>query len=244
MNELRHHNKTNLTQSQLMIWTGQELNPEAPLYNVIMTFSFSGAIDSDQFSRAFNKLVASSDAMRTVFTLEQGMPMQTVLEDVNAPLTLLDFSTNPDKNQKLKQWIEENNRHKFDLTRCAYYSALIKMDKHHYLWYLNQHHLITDAWGVTVQYQILKQYYFQSVEECNDLPKFHHYVAYEAAQLSDPTFNQTKEYWEKKITHAPPAARLYGYADQVLETGSTRITIELGAERTNRFKGHRSRTGL
>ena len=233
-------NKTNLTQSQLMIWTGQELNPEVPLYNVIMTYTFSGAIDVDQFSRAFTRLVTSSDAMRMVFFLEDGVPIQKVLNKPKGILQALDFSNDSNKTQRLRQWITDHNRQKFDLTQCAYYSALIKMDSDRYIWYLNQHHLITDAWGVTVQYHALKQFYFQpeqrDAQAIHNMPQFRDYMVHEIEQMQDVSFTETKRYWEEKIANTPPAVRLYGYTDQVLETASTRISIDLGVERTTRLK--------
>ena len=37
--------RSNLTKGQLLIWTGQQLDPEAPLYNMGFRFTIAGPID-------------------------------------------------------------------------------------------------------------------------------------------------------------------------------------------------------
>ena len=46
---------TELTTSQLRIWTGQMLNPDKPLYNMAMAFHIDGAIDASTFSSVFQR---------------------------------------------------------------------------------------------------------------------------------------------------------------------------------------------
>ena len=38
--------RSNLTRSQLLIWTGQQLHPHAPLYNMAFAFTIHDRIDS------------------------------------------------------------------------------------------------------------------------------------------------------------------------------------------------------
>jgi hypothetical protein len=52
-----------LTRSQLMIWTGQNLQPSDPLYNMVLTFRIRGRIDEAAFTAAFRELVANSDSL-------------------------------------------------------------------------------------------------------------------------------------------------------------------------------------
>ncbi|MEO1182352.1 MAG: hypothetical protein AAFX51_16230, partial [Cyanobacteria bacterium J06636_28] len=37
--------KSNLTPGQLLLWLGQKLNPETPLYNMVFSFTIQGEID-------------------------------------------------------------------------------------------------------------------------------------------------------------------------------------------------------
>ena len=58
--------RTNLSRAQFLIWMGQRLFPDSPLYNMVLRFTIEGALDEEAFRRAFTTLVAGSDAMRTV----------------------------------------------------------------------------------------------------------------------------------------------------------------------------------
>ncbi|MEL6944849.1 MAG: condensation domain-containing protein, partial [Bacteroidota bacterium] len=67
-----------LTQSQLLLWTGQQLNPESPLYNMAFVFELPETIEIAHFRAAFQKIIEQSDALRTIFVLENGVPKQQV----------------------------------------------------------------------------------------------------------------------------------------------------------------------
>ena len=56
-----------LTESQILIWTGQKLQANEPLYNMVLRFDIEGPIDTQLFQQAFQKLIDSCDALRTVF---------------------------------------------------------------------------------------------------------------------------------------------------------------------------------
>ena len=135
------------------------INPEAPLYNMVLTFEIFGGLDVEIFDKAFGRLVQQSDAMRTTFSMVDGKPMQQVRNDHELGLDFLDFSNKENQEAHLASWIKAHSRRQFDLSKQCFESALIKMSNERFVWYINQHHLITDAWGVSVQYKTLVSYY-------------------------------------------------------------------------------------
>ena len=66
-----------LTASQLLIWLGMQRHPDAPIYNMVMTFRIASAVDTGHFGDAFNQIVAESDSLRSVFTNNVGRPTTT-----------------------------------------------------------------------------------------------------------------------------------------------------------------------
>ena len=72
-----------LSQSQQLILAGQQLQPNDPLYNMVVVFEIEGCLDTDCFNDAFNILVKNCDALRTVFTHSENKtsPHQSVLEN-------------------------------------------------------------------------------------------------------------------------------------------------------------------
>ena len=82
-----------LTVGERLIWAGQRLEPDAPLYNMALAFDVSGPLDVAAFAEAFGQLVAGTDALRTVFVEEHGEPRRRVLDAVDARVELLQLPT-------------------------------------------------------------------------------------------------------------------------------------------------------
>ena len=74
--------------SQFLIWTGQQLNPGVPLYNMALAFYIDGEVDVDRFRRAFASLVGECQSLRTVFLPG---PQRRVLEGQPAPVEWVDL---------------------------------------------------------------------------------------------------------------------------------------------------------
>ena len=75
--------QTSLTQNQKLLWLGQELNPESPMYNMVMTYEIEDAISLPHFKLAFQKLVEKSDAFRSIFKVQNGEPVQVYLSSID-----------------------------------------------------------------------------------------------------------------------------------------------------------------
>ncbi|MEO1509412.1 MAG: condensation domain-containing protein [Cyanobacteria bacterium J06633_23] len=172
--------KSNLTPGQLLLWLGQKLNPKAPLYNMVFSFTIQGEIDPAHFQRAFQALVAHSDILRLTITEADGVPQQTVAATSNYLLPVIDFSTDIDPIQASQTWMQQRSTCLLNLQDCLFDSALLKLSSDRFIWYLNQHHLITDNWSVSLLYRRLQEYYGQSLAgtlaTAADLPAFLHYA--------------------------------------------------------------------
>ena len=225
VNTIGEMDKVGLTKSQLLIWTGQELSPNAPLYNTAFTFEFEGNINVSHFKQAFQRLIGQSDILRTVFLLEQGMPYQKVLPFLEYELQVLDWSDHPDID--LLAWSSERCQIIFDVAKCSFESLLIKRSPNHYIWYLNQHHLNTDAWSVMVLYNKLADNYQRSLagnlDEATMLPKFRDYIEYENSLNQ----NQATAFWKDKLTQFSNPPKLYGRKNVGATSQSERTRVQL-----------------
>ena len=231
---------SDLTQSQLLFWTGQKLSPEAPLYNMVLTFEIQGAIDVSCFQLAFRHLVDQSDALRTVFVEDRGLPRQKVLSSHNFGLEVLDWSEGGAPPADAEAWFSERNGTKFDLSKKLFDSVLIKKSDSQWIWYLNQHHLITDAWAVSVLYRRMADLYQRSgkgtLAEAPPLPAFGDYITHEKDVRFGNKNDKVSAYWEEVQSKLPPPPRLYGHAGPVTTTRATRVSIDLGIERSDRLR--------
>ena len=231
---------SNLTQSQLLLWTGQKLSPDAPLYNMVLTFEIQGAIDVSRFQLAFRHLIGQSDALRTVFIEEEGIPRQQVLSDFSYRLEVVDWSENSGSLEDELSWLSNRNSIRFDLSKRLFESKLLKKSEHQWIWYLNQHHLITDAWAVSVLYRKMADLYQRlgngTLSSATPLPVYQDYLDYEKNVRFGTPNAKVSAYWEKTQAKLPPPPRLYGHPGLASTTKATRVFLDLGAERSDRLR--------
>ncbi len=154
-----------LTASELLLWSGQRLEPASPLYNMALAIELPVAIDVPAFVRAFHQLVAQTDALRTSVVDQDGQPRRVVRDDVSTTLDLVRLPEGACDDDALVARLEERTRRVFALDGALFDSALIERRSDRFVWYLNQHHLITDAWSVGVLHRRMGALYEQALYE-------------------------------------------------------------------------------
>lgn len=151
-----------LTEFQYSIWKGQKLRPEDPLYNMAFTFDIFGDINVDIFKEAFEQLASISTNLQLV--VDETEPENPCQKFVHMPpqLVFLDLTNHPNFN--IEQWLNEKSTLLFNLQERSYYSAIIKKSEKHFIWYLNQHHIFTDAYCFQLLFNRLVSIYKSKIE--------------------------------------------------------------------------------
>lgn len=220
-----------LTRSQYLIWAGQMLSPEAPLYNMPFRFDLYGKVDPERFRTAFQRLVLECDIMTASIRFdEDNLPVQHFDTDHVAQLEFTDLSSFPDAMDRAEALIHDMNTRQFNLNETMYESILIKVKEGHFIWYLNQHHIITDAWGISVQYKRMAQLYDGDVGS-EELPVFADYVRFEREAPLQKGFKKSQAYWKDKLQEAPPLVSLYIFNSSRQSTRTKRYKLSLSAEK-------------
>lgn len=229
-----------LTQSQLLMWTGQELNPQAPLYNMALVFDLHGKIQVNAFRNAFFALIEQSDAMRTVFKVENGLPKQFILDKAQHDFVFYDWASNAEKKATVRAWLAERCQAMMNLSVCSFDSVLIKISDEHYIWFFNQHHLTTDASSTAVLYKAMARLYKKALANLDlhetNLPPFVDYIAFEQESRLDPKKKKIHQFWREKLPHIPKSLQLYGFDGKVKTSRTQRFPLELGIERSQKLR--------
>ena len=225
-------NNLQLTQSQFSIWMGQKLNPESPLYNMAHVFNIYTSINIEAFKEAFNQLIEHSDALRTVFYDENGEPYQKVHSSFSYDLEFLDFSNK--KKSELQDFLKSRSKNRFNLGECVFDSILIQVNDNHFVWFLNIHHIVTDATSSTILFNLMSDLY-KNNETITSVPQFQSYVNYELEQRSAENKKIVREYWKEKI-NGLKVPELYGRKNNNQNTKANRILIPLGKVRSEKLK--------
>lgn len=228
--------RSNLTKSQWMIWTGQQMNPDQPLYNVPFTFEIFGELDEEVFAKAHQELVTKTDTLRTVFTETDGLPNQIIQDTTSVNLQRLDFSGSENPRGEYENWITVDKNRPFDLSQSVFRSALIKISDDHFSWYINQHHIITDAWGNAVLFQKLGEIYdkLRSGQSSADVEILPFSSFREVEQKSRVLTDAKNDFWEKKTDKVQLVKILD--QDASFKTENEKVRLAFGSERSERIR--------
>ncbi len=229
-----------LSTNQAMIWTGQRLQPDEPLYNMVLAFRINGEIDAGLFAAAFQALVDRCDALRSRFAVESLQPVQEFRDKLDYELPYRDFSTQADPEACLQAWQAEHVTRSFNLGDVLFDSALIKMADGDFIWYLNQHHLITDAWSTGLLYRQMSEFYALARQRCLDdapaMPAYSDYAAFETQQRDSRFGQRAAEYWQTRLQHKTAASSFYRNTPQRCGGRTVRVPCRIGAERSQKLK--------
>ncbi|HEX6038129.1 condensation domain-containing protein, partial [Longimicrobium sp.] len=81
-----------LSFAQQRLWFVQQLDAGNVAYNMAAAVRLEGALDADALRRALETVVGRHEALRTVFRLVDGEPVQQVLEEMPIGLAADDLS--------------------------------------------------------------------------------------------------------------------------------------------------------
>ena len=232
-----------LTKSQLSLWTGQKMHIASPLYNMVHTFTIHGPIKVSVFQEAFKELVNRCDALRTVFMEKDAVPYQIARNKLEYLVDFYDLSRAT--RQYLDDWILKRSIKAFDLSDCCFDSVLIKSDDNQYIWFLNVHHLVTDATSSMLLANYLSQIYARVsnniLQDFEHIPEYEDYLRYEKENRE--VNDNVKTYWKEKIAQFSKPIALYG-SNTSKTTLSIRKSVKLGIARTNQIKAMAQKPAL
>ncbi|HEY7322509.1 MAG TPA: amino acid adenylation domain-containing protein [Candidatus Binatia bacterium] len=236
------YERSNLTTGQLQIWMGQNLLPEVPIYNLAVALNIHGEIEPVHFCRAFQALVNSSDALRTVVEEVDGIPRRKILPILSTTdaMSLVDLSAVPNSSGAAKQWMQSRCAVALDWRKCLFDATLIKLSKTEFIWYLNAHHFICDGWSFELIYRQMADLYRRS--RSGHLPKtvellpYENFVTYERRQLDSARHQRSEAYWKRVTSESSDEISFYGATPAKTTTSVQRISWDLGIERTNNLR--------
>jgi amino acid adenylation domain-containing protein len=227
-----------LSSGQIPFYTGQRLNPDAPIYNMPFAFDLYSKIEVEQFKKAFQLLVDKTDILRTVFQEVDGVPYQYILETYDYQLAYSDFTDYDD--ESMSEWLEEEAKKMLSFDRPLFEARIIKRKEDHYIWYLNQHHLITDAWACTILFRNCMDLYHTLLNgviiDPEPYPSYKNFVENLKSEENVAKLSKVAGYWDIKYKNLPEIPRFYGKQNKEITTISKRVEIKIGESRSKKIR--------
>lgn len=227
---------SNLSATQLSMWTMQQLEPGSVVYNLHLALRITGALDQQRLQQAFGYLTERHSMLRTLYRSdENGEIIQQILPTSALP----DFFTAIDacawSQSQLQGDMARRAGEPFDLTTgpllritCYAHSepgwqndsfaagldtdqALSAETGHTLL--ICAHHIAVDLWSVLILVSELKQVY---ADLCAGLPpqlnalhsSYSDFITWQRQYLNSPACDKAWTYWQQKLAGELPLLAL------------------------------------
>ncbi len=238
-NGLADEQRSNMTRNQLQVWLAQKLYPDTLAYHVAGSWTIRGPINLEHLHQTFQTAINSSDALRSVFVEEEGIPVRRVLEPFSFRSEVVDFSSDPRPRPRLQGWAQKRARAPFDLSKRLFDSVFVRLSDQELVWYFNAHHLICDGWSVALLGRICSEFYRRSMngelQTSETLSQFGDFVRREREFLESSTCRKNEAYWKQTLNGDDEPLSFYGKSSLNLNTEVLRIPVDLGPQRTDAF---------
>ena len=206
-----------LTRTQALIWASQRLHSDVPLANMGNRFRIAGAIDPDRFVQTFDRLVRACDVLRCVVLDSASADRVEARILVDPPQRTVVIEMAPDA---LEEWSAQRIATPIDATRCVYDSVLIRHDDDDWTWWLDIHHIATDARSSALLFEAMSTIYEADHEDAVGLDelidgRFFEFIARAAEKLGEAKRESPAdraEAWanDAAAAGAQPPLALYG----------------------------------
>ncbi len=233
-----------LTSPQLSIWYTERMYPNTSISNVAGTLRIKEAVDIDLLDKAINLFIKNNDGMRLRICLnDEGTPQQYVMDYEYRRIEVKDFSNHNNPIKAMQEWDREETLKPFKLLNSDLYRfIIIKIDDNDAGFFFNFHHIITDAWslsvvknGIVSNYMNLKNGTY--VEDVNQIVQSYiSFIENEQIYKNTNRYQKDRIFWEQQFASPPEVTVLKTRKSNQISIKSKRKTFIAPKKFTNKLK--------
>jgi amino acid adenylation domain-containing protein len=202
--------------AQERLWLLDRLEPGSPAYNIARAIKLVGTLSTQALRDAFNGVVARHESLRTTFAEIDGRPMQVIAGSRSFELPLIDLGDLPEagRESEVQRVIRDEAQRPFDLARGPLIrAALLRVRQDDHVLLLLMHHIVTDAWSMSVLFKEISQLYEAATtgrpSSLAALPlQYADFARGQRASLTPDVFDRQLAYWRGQLAGAPPVLEL------------------------------------
>ncbi|MEI6147969.1 MAG: amino acid adenylation domain-containing protein, partial [bacterium] len=200
-----------LSFAQQRLWFLDQLEPNSSVYNMPQALSLTGDLNVKALEQSLETLVSRHEALRTVFVYENNAPLQVILPPGPFSLALTDLGALPDeeRREQVRQRLREEVATPFNLRQGPLFRAyLLRLTEQEHVLLLNLHHIISDAWSLSVLFHELsvlyKAHLAGSPSPLPDLKvQYADFAVWQRQWLQGETLERQLTYWKNELAGAP-----------------------------------------
>ncbi|GAA3170824.1 MULTISPECIES: amino acid adenylation domain-containing protein [Streptomyces] len=198
-----------LSVTQQGMWFLEQLRPHNPAYVIPAALRLRGRLDAAVLRAALNDVVARHEALRTVFPLRDGRPVQLVRDRLTLDLPETDLSDAPPAGAALERHITAALADPFDLAEGPLLRfRLLRLGPDDHVLALALHHLVADGWSVGILVSELSAHYAaRTTGRPADLPEldvqYGDFATWQQQDLRERDLSDGLAYWRGHLAGAP-----------------------------------------
>ncbi|MGV8944004.1 amino acid adenylation domain-containing protein [Thermomonas sp.] len=198
-----------LSLMQERLWMLEQYNPGQVSYNTPSAHRLQGPLDVARFDQAFRALMLRQTILRTVIRMEDGTPMQVVLDDLDPgvrdveDLSMLpQVERLPEVGRRMRLMVETPFT---DFSDGPLFRArLFKVDAETHVLFFMPHHIIWDGWSFDLLYAELSEFYAALVERRDpalpELPvSYGDYADWHRQWVNGPQYAAQLAFWRGRF---------------------------------------------
>lgn len=200
-----------LTDGQQALWFLYRLAPGSSAYNLTFSSRFTPHVDTEAMGRAFRLLVQRHPMLDVTFSDEYGYPVQRLRRD--GSLEFSEFDARSLDATELHGVLVEHANRPFNLETGPVVRLELFRTEDGHVGLMSMHHIMSDAWSVTVLVRDLIETYFTiragREPQLSEIPiQFADFVGWEQDHLGSDSGKKMGQFWQKHISGAPHVLNL------------------------------------
>ncbi len=211
-----------LSFAQQRLWFLDQLMPGSPFYNIYNVVRVTYPVNPVVLERSIQEIVRRHEVFRTVFSVEEGEPVQIIKSTMNVPLEMVDLrGLAPDEREAHAQQRATAEVHRpFDLAEGPLLrTILLQISDSDSLILISMHHIVTDAWSMGIFFRELNTLYeafvFGRPSPLPDPPlQYADFAVWQRGVIQGELKERELDYWRQQLDGAPalqmPSDRPHG----------------------------------
>src|SRR6185369_755917 len=203
-----------LSFAQQRLWFIDRFQPGGALYNMPVALRIEGPLSAEVLSRCLGEVTRRHEALRTVFAMQDGAPVQVVQPAQPFLLPLVDLSRQPDPAGHAGVLAQEEARRPFDLARGPLLrGVLLRLAETDHILALTMHHIVSDGWSMGILVREITALYAALFESRSDLlpdlpVQYADFAVWQGSWLRGELLEREISFWRRQLADLPPLLEL------------------------------------
>jgi amino acid adenylation domain-containing protein len=199
---------------QQRLWFLSQLEPGNPFYNLSVAVRLSGQLGIAPLTATMGEMVRRHEALRTVFPVRDGRPVQQILPASPPRLPLVDLEALPESENELASLLQRTSREPFELAEGPLLRVLLlRLSEREHVIVVTMHHIVGDRWSLGLFVSEVVTLYRAFAEGApSPLPElpvqYADFAHWQRDWLQGEVLDRQLAYWRRSLVGSPDLLRL------------------------------------